>query len=286
MTDEQARRVAIITGATGGIGRWIALGLARAGMHVVLVGRDAGRGAALQTWITQAVPGASLAFEQCEFSLLADVRRLGERLSGRHARIALLVNNAGMITRRRTRTPEGHEAILAVNHLAPFVLSGMLEAALGADAAQSGEARIVNVGSNMSDTATIDPDDLELARHHWSIQRAYGRSKLALMMASFERARRLAGTGVTVNVVHPGLVRTGIGDKPGLVGIGWRLITLFALTPEQGADTPLHVALDPALRGVTGRYFKKRQEAAPNGLALDAALVARVWAATERLAAH
>jgi NAD(P)-dependent dehydrogenase (short-subunit alcohol dehydrogenase family) len=286
MAEGQGEKVAIVTGATGGIGRWIALGLARAGCHVVLVGRDAARGAAALRWIADSVPGASLAFMQAELSLLAEVGRLGAALRARHPRIAVLVNNAGMITRRRTITAEGHEAILAVNHLAPFVLTGTLEPALRAEAARSGEARVVEIGSSTSDGATVDPDDLELARHHWSIQRAYGRSKLALMMTGFERARRLAGTGVAVNVVHPGLVRTAIAAKPGVVGLSWRLLTLFALEPEQGADTPLHVALAPELRGVTGTYFKKRQEAAPNRLARDADLVARVWAATERLAAR
>ncbi len=273
-------QIAVVTGATSGIGRWIALGLAQAGRHVVLVARNAERGAATQAWIAGRQPGATTELVVADLSSLAETRAAAASIAERHPRIALLVNNAGLITPQREVTPEGHERILAVNHLAPFVLAGALEWALR-DAAP---ARVVNIGSAASDRVhALDLDDLEGERR-WHPLRPYGRAKLALMMATFEHARRLAGTGVDVNVVHPGVVATKIGAVPGLIGIGWALLRPFMIKEEQGADTPLHAALAPELAGQTGLYFKKRRPAAPNRLALDPALCRRLWDETVRLA--
>lgn len=271
--------VAVVTGATGGIGRWIALGLARAGRRVVLVGRDAGRIESAREWIGAQVPGAETEAALADLSSLAATRALAAELAQRHPRLSLLVNNAGMFHDRRETTPEGRERVLAVNHLAPFVLARALAPCLAAAA----PARLVTVGSSSSDGARIDPDDLEL-RRGWGMVRAYRRSKLAQMMTSFAMAERWRDAGVTVNVVHPGGVATGIVRAPGVVGLGWRVMAPFLLTEEGGADTPLHAALAPELSGITGQYLKRRRVVPPNSLARDPALVARVWAATERLA--
>lgn len=272
------QKVAVVTGATSGIGRWIALGLAQAGLHTVLVVRDAGRGAATRKWIAEQAPGAATEVIEADLSLLAQARAAAERIAAKHPRLAVLVNNAGLFSERRRVTAEGHELVLAVNHLAPFVLTHAL-----IDALRNGApARIVNVGSAASDDARINLDDLEGVRR-WSRLPAYGQSKLALMMATFAWAERLKGTGITANVVHPGVVATNIAKVPGLVGIAWRLMMPFMLSAERGADTPLHVALAPELEGVSGRYFKRRKEMRPNPLARDPGLVARLWADTERL---
>lgn len=272
------QRVAVVTGATSGIGRWIALGLARAGLHTVLVVRDAGRGTATRAWIAERAPGATTEVMAADLSLLAQARAVAERIAAIHPRLAILVNNAGLFSERRRVTAEGHELVLAVNHLAPFVLTQALIDALGNGA----PARIVNIGSAASDDARIDLDDLEGVRR-WSRMRAYGQSKLALTMATFAWAERLDGTGITANVVHPGVVATNIARVPGLIGIAWRLMMPFMLSAERGADTPLYVALAPELEGVSGRYFKRRKQAQPNPLACDSGLVARLWAETERL---
>ena len=264
---------AIVTGATGGIGRWIALGLAHAGYHTVLVGRDAARGQAALDWIAH--PDASL--ELADLSSLAETRALGDRLVARHPRITVLVNNAGVFRARRERTAEGHDVVLATNHLSPFVLTQALLPALRAGA----PSRIVTVGSDTSDNAGMDPDNLALDRG-WTMTRAYGRSKLAQMMTTFELAGRL--DGVVANVAHPGRVATGLVRTPGVIGLAWRLMALTSLTPKQGADTPLHVALAPELAGMTGLYFKDRHPVKPNRRALDPALRHAVWDATERLA--
>ena len=268
---------AVVTGATGGIGRWIALLLAQAGHPVVLVGRDRARGEAAQAWVVQqsgAVPELMLA----DLSSLAATRALGQAITARHPRIHLLVNNAGVFRARRERTAEGHEVVLAVNHLSPFVLTQGLLGALRAGA----PSRIVTVGSSTSDRARIDPANLELDRR-WGMVRAYSQSKLAVMMATFEWARRLDGSGVVANVVHPGAVATGLVRTPGVIGLAWRLMAPWLLTEAQGADTPSHVALAPELAAVTGQYFKDRKAVEPNRLARDPVLMGQVWRATERL---
>jgi NAD(P)-dependent dehydrogenase (short-subunit alcohol dehydrogenase family) len=271
--------IAVVTGATGGIGRWIALGLARAGHHVILVGRDALRGEAASAWIAQCVPRASTELMIADLSLLAATRALGDSIVARHGKIAVLVNNAGIFEATRALTAEGHERVLATNLLSPFVLTRALLPALGAGA----PSRIVTVGSSTSDRARIDPHRLVLGAR-WTMVGAYGQSKLAAMMMTFAFAKRLAGTGVVANVVHPGLVASGLVRTGGAIGLVWRCLAPFALSEEHGADTPLAAALTPEFADVSGVYLKNRRAAPPNPRALDPALVERVWTATQQLA--
>ena len=270
--------ITVITGATGGIGRWIALGMARAGHHVALIGRDKARGMAAQAWINRNVPRASTEVLIGDLSLLSETRALGEQIAARHSRISVLINNAGVFNSRPIETAEGHDSVLATNLLCPFVLTQVLLPSLIGGA----PSRIVNIGSSTSDHARIDPDNLVLGRR-WAMRRAYSQSKLALMMMTFSLANRLRGTGVVANVVHPGLVATGLVRNGGVIGLVWRGLALMALTEEQGADTPLHAALSPELASVSGLYLKDRRAVLPNRQALDPDLVERVWLATERL---
>ncbi len=272
------QKIAVVTGATAGLGQWVALDLTRAGYHTILVARDAGRGEATRRWIAERAPGAVTELVMADLSSLAQTRAAGEAIAAAHPRLDVLVNNAGLITPRRQVTPEGHEMIMAVNHLAPFVLTSALEPALRGGA----PSRVVNVGSTASDRANLQAMDLEGARS-WNPYSAYCRSKLALMMATFERARRLAGTGVAVNVVHPGVVSTTLGSVPGPIGWAWNLGRRFMITPEQGAVTPLHLALSPLVEGETGQYWKRSRPVRPNRQALDAVLVRQLWQETERL---
>ena len=275
--------VSVVTGATGGIGRWIALGLARAGHGVVLIGRDRQRGEEAVRWITARAPGVPVDLLITDLSSIAATRMAAMMIDARYPAIDLLVNNVGTFTTRRELTEEGHERVLATNHLSAFMLTRALIPALRSAAEAAGSARIVNVGSSTSDRAQIDPADLESERR-WSMVRAYSQSKLALMMTSFGWARRLEGTGVVANVVHPGTVATKLVRARGPVGVAWRIMAPFSLSEEQGADTPLHVALAPEFGRVTGAYVKRRRVVRPNKLALDAALADQVWAATETLA--
>lgn len=279
--DQATGRVAVVTGASSGIGRWIALGLANAGYHLVLVCRDAGRGESTVRWITQNVPGSSPELRLVDLALLRATGSLGQEIAAAHPQLGLLVNNAGMFAARRQLTSEGREMVLAVNHLGPFVLTDALEGALRAGA----PSRIVNVGSSTSDRARIDPQDLELSRG-WGMVRAYSQSKLAMLMATFARAKRLRGSGVVANVVHPGTVATGLVRAGGPIGLAWRMMAPFLSTEEQGADTPLHVALAPQWATVSGAYVKRRAAVRPNPRALDPVLVAQVDRATRALVAR
>jgi retinol dehydrogenase-12 len=271
--------VAVVTGATGGIGRWIALGLARAGHHTILIGRDRTRGDAAEAWIAERVPRASTELMIADLSRLAATRELGDTIVARHPKIAVLVNNAGIFDTGRALTAEGHERVLATNLLSPFILTRALLPALIAGA----PSRIVTVGSSTSDTARLDPDRLVLGPR-WTMVKAYGQSKLAAMMMTFAFANHLAHTGVVANVVHPGLVASGLVRTPGIIGFAWRCLAPFALSEEQGADTPLAAALDPEFADISGAYLKTRLVVPPNPQARDRVLVERVWAATQRLA--
>ena len=274
--------VSVVTGATGGIGRWISLGLARAGYGVVLVGRDRQHGEEALAWLRSRVPEAELDLLVADLSSVAATRFAAMMIDARYPAIDLLVNNVGIFSTRRQLTEEGHELVLATNHLSAFIMTRALLPALRTAAAAQGSARIVNVGSSMSDRARIDPGDLEGTRG-WSMTRSYSQSKLAMMMTTFGWARRLEGTGVVANVVHPGTVATRLVRARGAVGTAWRLMAPFISTEEKGADTPLHVALAPEFGAVTGSYVKRRRVVRPNKLTLDQTLCDRVWDATETL---
>ena len=275
-----SRSVAVVTGATSGIGREIALALAKADRHVIMVGRDPERGAAALDFIEAQAPSASLDLNLTDLSSIENTQALASALMERYPAISLLVNNAGVFHARREVTVEGHEKVLAINHLSPFVLTNALLPALKA----AGEARIVTVGSDTSDKAKIDPDNLELT-HGWNFVRAYAQAKLAQMMTTFVLAERIEGTGVTANVVHPGAVATNLIRAGGPIGLAWKIMAPFMLTEREGADTPLFAALAPELGDATGLYFKKRSPTPPNPLAAQATLRANVWAATETLVA-
>ena len=271
--------LSVVTGATGGIGRWIALGLARAGHDLILIGRSAPGCEAARDWIRGQHPSASVEIAIADLSLLEATRKAGEAIAAAGRPVDVLVNNAGVFTHRRQETAEGHERVIAVNHLAPFVLTNALLPALRH--APAG-ARIVNVGSSTSDRARIDPDDLE-GRRRWGMVQSYAQSKLALLMVTGLWAETLRADRITANTVHPGMVATGLIRAGGAIGLAWRVMSPFLLTEEQGSSTPLHVALSPEFAATTGAYVKKRRPVTPNRLALEAALAHRVWAATALL---
>lgn len=269
-----APRHAVVTGATSGIGRWIARGLAEAGFSLSLIARDPSRAEAARDWIMAAVPGAAIDLFLADLSSLAETRSAGAAIMRAHPQIARLVNNAGLLSPKREMTDEGHEKTLATNLLSPLALTEALLPALRAGA----PARVVMIGSSSADRAAIDPEDLDL-EHGWRMSRAYARSKLGLLIMSRIWATRLTGRGITLNTVHPGLVATRIVRHGGVDGLAWRLMAPFSLRPEQGATTPLYACLAPDLADRTGLYLKREREAAPNVRVFDTALTARVEAA-------
>lgn len=274
---EVAQKIAVVTGASSGIGQWTALGLSKAGMRVICVGRSQSRLEAAASWIASRSGEPLPDIELAEFGSLAAVRDLGVRLLTRHSRLDLLVNNAGGMWARREISADGYEMTLAVNHLAPFLLTRTLLPALRAAA----PSRIVMVASMAHLRATMDFGDL-MGLRRYGAMRAYAQSKLANVMFTVELARRLEGSGVIANCVHPGVVATRFGDKGGLFGLAWRAATPFLMGEEQGAQETLRTALSPD-RAVAGCYFSKGRVAPTNRLARDPAATARLWRESEAL---
>lgn len=265
--------VAIVTGGTFGIGRATAVGLARRGYRVAVVGRDRARAEETVRELAQVsrapVPEPLLA----DLASPRDVARLAGDIVRRFDRLDVLVDNAGGMFTERATGEGGFERTWALNHLAYVGLTIPLVPLL----VSTGASRVVVVSSAMHRGASIRFDDLQGERS-FSGTRAYGQSKLANLLFAFALARRLAPTQVTVNAVHPGVVRSGIDrGMTGVLGALTRLAKPFLLTPEGGAATSVHVATAPELVGVTGRYFAKEREARPSSLARDEALQERLF---------
>ena len=262
-------KVVVVTGATSGIGQHAAMQLAELGAMVVPVGRDAQRlervDAELRKRGSQAEP------LQADFASQAEVRRLAAALLGRHARIDVLVNNAGVVRSSRKLSPDGREMTMAVNHFAPFLLTNLLLDRLR----DSAPARVVTTASDAHGAGLIDLDDLDMERK-WSIFRAYGTSKLANILFTRELARRLEDTAVTANCLHPGVIRTRLG-RGGVAGITWRIMSPFMSSPRKGGARIVHVATDPIGAEVTGRYFADDRPCALSGQATDDDLALQLW---------
>jgi NAD(P)-dependent dehydrogenase (short-subunit alcohol dehydrogenase family) len=271
-------KTCLITGATSGIGKETAVGLARLGARVAIVGRDAERTRATADWIKQATGAEQVAFLVGDLSSQADIRRLAGEFKDQHSRLDVLVNNAGAIFTRREMTVDGFERTWAVNHLAYVLFTHELLDLLRASA----PARIVNVASTMHTGGVIDFDNLQGERRYRGVA-AYSRSKLANVLFTYALARRLAGTGVTVNCLHPGGVATGFGhSRPGVISMVLRLAKPFLLTAEQGAATSIHLASSPDVEGVTGCYFARCRAVRSSAASYDEALQERLWALSLR----
>jgi retinol dehydrogenase 12 len=271
----------LVTGATSGIGKETALRLAMLGATVVIVARDAARGAAAGAEITDRVPPAQVEVMTADLSSLAQVRRLAGDVLGRHGRLDVLVNNAGLISPRRELTADGLETTFATNHLGPFLLTSLLRGLLE----RSAPARVVTVSSAAHKQVSAIPwEDLPCGAQSGQGQ-AYPVSKLLNILFTTELARRLAGAGVTANCLHPGFVRTGLGrDVTGVLGAVLPLILRLRPGPSAGARTPVYLASSPDVTGVTGGYFVNCKPATPSALAKDTRAAARLWTLSEDLA--
>lgn len=272
-------KVCLITGATRGIGLETAKALARLGATVVLVGRDPTRTQDALAAVRAAAPEAKADTLLADFTSLESVRKLAEDFKARYSRLDVLLNNAGLIIDRREATQDGFEATLGINHLAPFVLTNLLRDVLVASA----PARVITVSSEAHRAAKLDFEDLQATRGYIPF-RVYGNSKLANILFTQALARRLQGTRVTANTLHPGVVATGFGHNA--KGIFRHLVKLgapFMLTAEKGARTSVYLASSPEVEGVTGEYFIKCRKAKPSRDARDEALAERLWQVSAEL---
>jgi NAD(P)-dependent dehydrogenase (short-subunit alcohol dehydrogenase family) len=274
-------KTCLVTGATSGIGKETALRLAALGATVILPARDAARGAAARAEIQAREPLARIEVMTADLSSLAQVRQLAADVRARHDRLDVLVNNAGVISPGRRLTADGLEMTFATNHLGPFLLTGLLRDLLERS---GGTGRVVTVASAIHKQVRAIPwDDLPRGPRSGPGP-AYPLSKLANVLFTAELARRLSGTGVTANCLHPGFVRTALGrDVTGVAGAIVPLILRLRPGPPAGARTPVYLASSPEVAGVTGGYFVKCRPAQPSALARDEQAAARMWALSEDL---
>jgi NAD(P)-dependent dehydrogenase (short-subunit alcohol dehydrogenase family) len=276
-------KTVIITGGNSGIGKAAAVELARAGARVVITARSEQRGTAAVADIVAASGSSTVELSLFDLADLSSVRAGATDLLGRCPRIDVLLNNAGLILTERTLSADGYEATFAINHLGPFLLTELLRQRL----VDSAPSRIVNVASTAHNFARCGMvfDDLMAERSYRQME-VYGRSKLANILFTTELAKRLAGTGVTANSLHPGSVATGYardGDTTGFMAWGIKVIAPFSLTPEKGARTSVYLCSSPDVEGVTGKYFAKCREKTPSANARDEAAAARLWDVSEQL---
>ena len=280
-TANQSGRVAVVTGATSGIGREVALGLARQGATTVVVGRGTDRASRTAAEISRVSGNPRVeSLRVDDLAVLANVRELSAVLLDRYPVIHVLVNNAGAYFRRREETPDGLERTFALNVLAPYVLTTLLAPRM----ISSAPARIVNVSSAAHRSAKVDFSDLQFARR-FSGFTVYGSSKLELIWLTREFARRLQGRGVTVNAVHPGYVRSGFGlNNGGGTAFAMRILgRLFGRSVVRGADTPIFVASAPELATATGGYYSDRKLRAGSPASHDLTKARRLFDECSRL---
>ncbi len=279
-------KTVVITGANSGIGLETAVALARAGAKTLITVRDPARGQAAVADIKARSGRDDVDVVVFDLGSIASTRQGAAEILARCERIDVLVNNAGVVLSSRHETEDGLEATFAVNHLGHFVLTELLLDRLK----QSAPARIVNVASTAHKGARkgLDFDDLQSSSAYGGMQ-VYSKSKLANIYFTTELARRLQGTGVTVNCLHPGTVATGYGrdgDSSGVLAFGLKVIKPFILSAEQGARTSIYLASSPEVAGVTGRYFVKCQARSPSATAQDDAAARRLWECSEAIVAQ
>ena len=266
-------KICVVTGATSGIGMVTAQVLARQGATLIVIARNAERGAATVSRIQQKTGNSAVELMVADLSVQAQVRQLASEIQHRFARLDILVNNAGAFFSRRQPSQDGLEMTFALNHLAYFLLTNLLLDSLKA----ADSARIVNVSSEAHRRAQLDFSDLQ-GQHRYSGWSAYARSKLANILFTYELARRLAGTGIVTNALHPGFVATNFGrNNRSITAAFFRVLQMAAISPEEGAQTIIYLASSPAVKGITGEYFVKQQAVRSSQVSYDRAAAERLW---------
>jgi NAD(P)-dependent dehydrogenase (short-subunit alcohol dehydrogenase family) len=286
MADDMTGRSVLITGGNAGIGKETAVELAGAGATVVFTARNAQRGADALAEIRSRSGSEAVDVMALDLASLKSVREFARQYADTHGHLDVLINNAGLTLSKRRETEDGYEMTFQVNHLGPFLLTGLLR-----DQPVAGtSARIVNVSSDAHKSARrgLDFDDLQTANRRYRGFGVYGRTKLANILFTRELARRWDDTGITANAVHPGFVASSFGrdgdtGRAGDIFMG--LLKPIALSPAQGARTQVYVASAPELAAVTGGYWVKSAPATPSAAAQDDIAAARLWEASEQLVA-
>ncbi len=272
-------KVVLVTGANSGIGKAASLDLAKIGATVVMVARNKERGEAARSEIVRESRNGSVDLLLADLSSLESVRQLATEFQRKYSKLHVLINNAGLFNQRRHVTMDGYENTFATNYLAPFLLTNLQLDLLKASA----PSRIINVSSVGHYNGHINFDDLNLEKEYggW---KAYGQSKLALVLFTYELAKKLQGTEVTVNAVHPGTVATNIWSRPlGPVGFIMALPKLFMTTPRQGAETIVYLASSPDASGLNGEYLDKLKVKKSSDESYNEEIAQRLWDVSTKL---
>src|SRR5436190_5142547 len=273
-------KICMVTGANSGIGKATALALAQMGATVVMVCRDRARGEQARSEITTKSRNTAVDLLQADLSSQESIRQLVEHFKQRYTHLHVLINNAGAAFPGRRESVDGVEMTFAVNYLAPFLLTNLLLDVLKASA----PARIVNVSSDAQASGYIQMDDLQ-AEKLYRPMRTYPQAKLAVVLFTYELARRLQGTGVTANCLHPGFVATNFAqsDVGPAVRLLVKLIGSFGASPQEGAKTSIYLASSPKVEGVTGKYFVKSIPRRSAAISYDESLQRRLWEHSAKL---
>jgi retinol dehydrogenase 12 len=272
-------KTVVITGATSGIGEVAADRLAAKGARIVFIARDAKRGEETLKHLNAVAPGQSHKAYYADLSRLSEMKRVGAEIAAGEQRIDVLINNAGAAFMSREVTEDGLEKTFALNHMSYFVLTELLRPRIGAG------GRIVSTASTAHRGNHLDFDDLQSEKRYSGFS-VYGRSKLCNILFTRELSRRLAGSGVTANSLHPGFVSTRFGNNNGgMIGLVFGLAKNFALSPEQGAQTIIYLASSPDVEGVTGLYFDKSKPVTPSKEAQNDSDAKRLWDVSAKIAA-
>ncbi len=273
-------KVCIVTGSNSGIGKETAFALAEMNATVVMVVRNRELGEVARSEIIEASGNNSVDLMICDLSSMEAIRSFATEFKSKYNRLDVLLNNAGAVISKRDITVDGCERTLAVNYLAPFLLTHELLSLLKA----STPSRVINLSSGLYKSAKLNLDDLHCESSYKSMN-AYRNAKLMVIMHTYEMARRLEGTGVTVNVVLPGFVATNLGRSSGsmMSRVMFKMMKPFQLSPKEGAETSVYVATSPNVEGVTGRCFEKKEEIETSELSNDTGLQEQLWDATKDL---
>jgi NAD(P)-dependent dehydrogenase (short-subunit alcohol dehydrogenase family) len=274
MVDSLAGKTVLVTGVTSGIGLEASVKLARMGAQLVLVARDRARGEMAAVTIKKRSGSPALTVMVCDLGSLTQIRALAADVLATCPQLHVLVNNAGSVSASREVTEDGIERTFAVNHLGPFLLTNLLLDLLK----RSAPARVVVVASAAHRSANMPFDNLQFERGGYGIMRAYARSKLANVLFTRELARRLAGTAVTANCLHPGAVVTNIwSHAPRYMQPLLAVAKLFMTSAENGADTIVYLAASPEVEGETGGYYERNRKVLPSRLSQDDAVARELW---------
>ena len=268
----------LITGATNGIGKAAAIELAKMGAAVTIVGRDEIKTRKVSIDIKTLSGNRDIDFLIADLSSMAEVRRIADEFLGLHQRLDVLLNNAGAVFSEYRASADGYEMTFALNHISYYLLTHLLLDIIKLTAEEQGEARIINVSSSAHRNATLRLDNLR-DQSGFSMLNSYGASKLMNVLFTYELARRLEDSTVTINAVHPGLVNTGFGHNTGRIwsGVIKVLQRLFAISPAKGAETLVYLASAPEVAGISGKYWNRKTQKRSSDISYDCEQQTALW---------